>query len=174
MTVGTTKSWPTMTSREEFRFLSELVLKHSGGEHTLVSLHDQRTGTTRFANNQVVQNVDARRGRFTVTVAFGRRHGMAGTTDFTAGAVQETLKRAEAITRVSPEDAEYLPPVGPQWFPALPTFRAETADAGPSRRLELARDPLSPVPGRGHVLRGHRDLRRAGGRRGGQHGPLGL
>ncbi len=145
MTAGATKPWPTLTSREEFRFLSELVLKHSAGEHTLVSLHDHRTGTTRFANNQVVQNVDTRRGLFTVTVAFGRRHGTASTTDFTAGAVQETLKRAEAIARVSPEDAEYLPPVGPQWFPALPTSRAETAAAGPSRRLDLAQTAIEAV-----------------------------
>ena len=84
------KTWPKLTSREEFRFLADLVLKHSTGDHTLVSLHDQQSGTTRFANNQIVQNVDTRRGSLRVTVAFGRRHGTAGTTDFTAGAVQET------------------------------------------------------------------------------------
>ncbi len=145
MTSGDSKPWPTMTSRDEFRFLSELVLKASSGEHTLVSLHDQRAGTTRFANNQVVQNVDARKGLFTVTVAFGRRHGTASTTDFTAGAVQETLKRAEQIARLSPEDEEYLPPVEQQWFPALPTARPETAAAGPGRRLDLAREAIEAV-----------------------------
>jgi predicted Zn-dependent protease len=145
MTVGAAKPWPMMTSREEFRFLSDLVLKHSSGDHTLINLHDQRTGTTRFANNQVVQNVDARRGQFTITVAFGLRHGTASTTDFTAGAVQDTLRRAERIARISPKDAEYLPPVGPQWFPALPTSRPETAAAGPTRRLELAREVIGAV-----------------------------
>lgn len=86
------KTWPRLTSRDEFQFLAELVLKRSTGDHTLVSLHDQHSGTTRFANNQIVQNVDTRRGSLRVTVAFGRRHGTAGTTDLTAGAVQETAR----------------------------------------------------------------------------------
>jgi predicted Zn-dependent protease len=145
MTAGGTKPWPVMTTRDEFRFLSDLVLTHSSGDHTLVSLHDQHNGATRVANNQIVQNVDARRGTFTITVAFGRRHGTASTTDFTAGAVRDTLRRAEQIARLSPEDAEYLPPVGPQWYPALSTSKPETAAAGPARRLELARESVEAV-----------------------------
>jgi predicted Zn-dependent protease len=145
MTAGSVQPWPRLTSREEFRFLADLVLTHSCGDHTLVSLQDQRAGTTRFASNQVVQNVDARRGLLTVTVAFGRSHGTASTTDFTAGGVQDTLKRAEQIARLAPDDAEYLPPVGPQWFPAVPTSRAETAAAGPARRLALAREAVEAV-----------------------------
>ena len=75
-------------------------------------------------------------------MAFGRRHGTAGTTDFTAGAVQETLTSAEQIARVSPEDPEYLPPLEPQPYPTLPTTRPETAAAGPARRLEYANEAI--------------------------------
>jgi predicted Zn-dependent protease len=132
-----------MTGWEEFHFLTDLVLEHASGDHTSLTLYDQHGGTTRFANNQIVQNVDTRRGSLAVTVAFGRRHGTATTTDFTAGAVQDTLKRAEQIARVSPEDPEYLPPVGPKQYLSLPTSRAETAAAGPARRLEYAREAVS-------------------------------
>ncbi|HEU0069127.1 MAG TPA: DNA gyrase modulator, partial [Nitrospiraceae bacterium] len=130
------KTWPKLTSLDEFRFLTDLVLKHSTGDYTLVSLHDQQSGTTRFANNQIVQNVDTRLGSLSVTVAFERHHGTAGTTDFTAGAVQETVTRAAQIARLSPDDPEYLPPVEPQTYLTLPTTRVETAAAGPARRLE--------------------------------------
>jgi predicted Zn-dependent protease len=136
------KTWPRLTSREEFRFLADLVLKHSTGDHTLVSLHDQQSGTTRFANNQIVQNVDMRRGSLNVTVAFGRRHGAAGTTDFTAGAVQETVARAAQIAHLSPDDPEYLPPVEPQQYLTTPTGRPETAVAGPARRLEYSNEAI--------------------------------
>jgi len=136
------KTWPKLTSRDEFRFLAELVLKHSTGDHTLVSLHDQQSGTTRFANNQIVQNVDTRRGSLTVTVAFGQRHGTAGTTDFTAGAVQETVTKAMQIAGLSPDDPEYLPPVEPRQYLMPPTARAETAAAGPARRLEYANEAI--------------------------------
>jgi predicted Zn-dependent protease len=136
------KTWPKLTSQDEFRFLADLVLKHSTGDHTLVSLQDQQSGTTRFANNQIVQNVDTRRGSLSVTVACGRRHGTAVTTDFTAGAVQEAVTRATQIAHLSPEDPEYLPPVEPQAYLTLPTTRAETSAAGPARRLEYTNEAI--------------------------------
>ncbi len=136
------KTWPKLTSQEEFRFIVEQILKRSTGDHTLVSLYDQQSGTTRFANNQIVQNVDTRRGSLSVTVAFGLRHGTAATTDFTAGSVQETVTRAVQIAHLSPEDSEYLTPVEPQPYLTPPTMRAETAAAGPVRRLEYTNEAI--------------------------------
>lgn len=135
-------SWPQMTSRDEFRFLSDLVMTRSSADHTIVRLRDHRAGTTRFANNQIVQNVDTRRGSLAVTVAFGGRHGTAGTTDFTAGAIQDTLARAERIARISPVDPEYLPPPDPCVFPVRETAKAETVAAGPVKRLEYANEAI--------------------------------
>lgn len=142
MSGGNAKRWPKMTGREEFRFLADLVLARSSGDETIVTLHDVHSGTARFANNQVVQNVDQRRGTLAVTVAFGRRHGTASTTDFTAGSIQETLARAERIAAVSPEDPEYLPPPAPFPFVARETARPETMVAGPARRLEYANEAI--------------------------------
>ncbi len=142
MTSSITASWPKLTSRQEFEFLADLVMSHSTGEETFLSLRDSHGGTTRFANNQVIQNVNQRRGSLSITVGFGRRHGTASTTDFTAGAVRETLKQAESIARLSPDDPEYLPPVGAQTYMSLPTSRPETHTAGPARRLEYAREAI--------------------------------
>ncbi len=142
MTSTIIPSWPKLTSREEFGFLTDLVLNHSTGDHTALSLRDSHGGTTRFANNQVIQNVNQRRGTLAITVAFGRQHGTVTTTDFTAGAVRETLKQAERLARISPEDPEYLPPVGAQSYLLLPTARPETSAAGPARRLDYAREAI--------------------------------
>ncbi len=142
MTGGSGKSWPHMTSRDEFRFLSDLVMTRSSADQTLVRLHDHHAGTTRFANNQVIQNVDTRRGALTVTVAFGGRQGTASTTDFTAGAIRSTVARAERIAQVSPVDPEYLAPPNPCEFPVRETAKPETVAAGPSRRLEYANEAI--------------------------------
>ena len=136
-----------MTGRDEFQFLTDLVIKHSTADHTFVALQDAHGGTARFANSQVVQNVDTRRVTLAVTVAFDRRHGTASTTDLAVGSVQETLRRAEQIARVSPDDPEYLPPVGPQSYPQLPTVRAETVGAGPEGRLGYAREAIERCKG---------------------------
>jgi len=142
MSVTAAKSWPKMTSREEFRFLADLILTRSFGDETTVTLHDLRSGTTRFANNQVIQNVDTRRGMLAVTVGFGKRRGTASTTDFTAGSVLETLARAERVARASPEDPEYLSPPEPHAFAVGDTARPETLAAGPARRLEYASEAV--------------------------------
>ena len=142
MSSGPPKTWPKLTDREEFRFLADLVLRRSEADDTIVVLQDQHGGTTRFANNHVVQNVDTRRGSLTICVAFDGHRGSATTTDFTAGSIQDTLARAERTARVSPEDPEYLPPPDPQYFPARQTSRMETAVAGPARRLEYANEAI--------------------------------
>jgi len=136
------KPWPKMTTPEEFRFLADLVLKRSGGDDTVVTLRDEHGGTTRFADNRIVQNVDTRRGTLTVSVAFGKRRGSSSTTDFTAGSIQDTLARAERIAQVSPEDPEYLPPPDPQIYPTRPTSRPETIAAGPPRRWEYVNEAI--------------------------------
>ncbi|MCS6302252.1 MAG: hypothetical protein H8K07_01090 [Nitrospira sp.] len=135
-------TWPKMTGVDEFRFLTELVLTRSSADHAIVSLRDHHAGTTRFANNQIVQNVDARRGSLAVTVDFGGRHGTASTTNFTAGSVQDTLARAERIAHVSPVDPEYLPPPVPCVFPVRETAKPETMAAGHSKRLEYANEAI--------------------------------
>lgn len=142
MSLGNTKPWPKMTGRDEFRFMADLVLGRSSADDTVITLHDCHSGTARFANNQVVQNVDTRRGTVAVTVSFAGRHGTAMTTDFSAGAIHETLARAERMARVSPVDPEYLPPPEPHAFSQRETARPETVAAGPMRRLEYANEAI--------------------------------
>jgi len=136
------KTWPKLTSGEEFRFLADLVLNRVTEGDRIVSLQDVHGGTTRFANNRIVQNVDTRRGTLTVTVAIDGQRGAASTTDFTAGSIQETAALAERLARVAPKDPEYLPPPPPTTFPTPPTLRPETAAAGPARRLEYANEAI--------------------------------
>ncbi|BCA55212.1 putative Peptidase U62, TldE-like [Nitrospira sp. KM1] len=138
----TMKGWPKLTGREEFGFLCDLLFERSSGDATTVTLSDQHSGTTRFANSQVIQNVDTRRGTLTVTVAFDGRRGTASTTNFTAGSMQDTLLRAERIAKASPEDPEYLPPPEGRSFAQRETARVETAAAGPARRLEYTNEAV--------------------------------
>ena len=78
----------TLIDQDEFRRTAELVLQASSGEHTMVYLTDVMGGTTRFANNQIVQNLNTHRLSAAIQVAFGRQHGGASTTDLSPGAVR--------------------------------------------------------------------------------------
>lgn len=128
-----------LITREQFRRLADLVFASPAeGSQMSFSLHDANTGTTRFANNQIVQNVNTHRVSLTVTVAFGQRHGTANTTDFGEAAVRDMVKRAAEIAKVSPEDQEYMKPLPPQTYAPMETMRQDTALAGPDQRIAYA------------------------------------
>jgi predicted Zn-dependent protease len=128
-----------LTDRDEFRRLADVALEAARADHVFVSLRDTAGGTTRFARNQIVQNVHTREHVLTVTAAFGRQAGTTSTTDLSARAVAAAVRRAEEIARVSPADPEHLPPLPPQEYPERHAFDAPTAAAGPSRLLDETR-----------------------------------
>jgi predicted Zn-dependent protease len=128
-----------MVDQAEFGRAAELILKASTGEHTTLFLSDVSSGTTRFANNQVVQNLATRRSTVAIDVAYGQQHGSATTTDLSAGGLRDTLQRADRVARAAPADPEYLPPPGPQQYPEVPGACPETIATGPARRLAEAR-----------------------------------
>jgi predicted Zn-dependent protease len=131
-----------LITREQFRRLADLVLKTSEGDQTFLSLHDGSGGTTRFANNQIVQNVNTHRVSLAVTVAFGRKQGMATATDFGEDAIRDMVRRATEIARVSPEDPEYMKPLTPQDYVPLDTMQQDTALAGPEKRIAYAAEAI--------------------------------
>lgn len=127
-----------LLTRGEFERIANLAIKAATAEHTFVSLSDSTGGTTRFANNQITQNVNSRRLSFSTSVAFGKQRGSASTTDLSDESVKECVRRAEASARLVPEDPEYLPPLPPQVYPILASLRSETARCGPARRATEA------------------------------------
>jgi predicted Zn-dependent protease len=131
-----------LVTREEFRRLAEIVLKASPAPRTFFTLQDADGGTTRFANNQIVQNVHTRRMSLAVTLAFGQQHGTATATDFSEETLRDAVTRAERIARLSPPDPEYVPPLQPQDYPPLLTAREDTMATTPARQTELAQQAI--------------------------------
>jgi predicted Zn-dependent protease len=143
-----------LITREQFRRLADLVLKTSEGDQTFISLHDASGATTRFANNQIVQNVNTHRVSLAVTVAFGRKQGTATATDFGEDAIRDMVRRATEIARVSPEDPEYMKPLPPQDYVPLDTMQQDTALAGPEKRIAYAAEAIQQCQAGGFTAAG--------------------
>jgi predicted Zn-dependent protease len=120
-----------LSTDQDFRRMADIVLAASKGDHTFLRLTDSLATTLRFANNQAVQHISERSPGLTVTVAFGKKAGSASTGKLDEASLREAVARAEAIARVTPEDPEYLPPLGPQTYLSVPSFQAPTAAATP-------------------------------------------
>lgn len=136
-------------TREQFRALADRALEISSADDVSISLSDRGGGTTRFANNQITQNVDTRRQSLAITVAYENRRGSASTTDLSDDGLRDAVERAQQAARVSPPDPEYMPPLPPQTYPVLASLRTETAAAGPARRLADAREAIIQCQGAG-------------------------
>jgi predicted Zn-dependent protease len=125
-----------LASESTFRRIAETIISASNADDTFVNFEDSEATTLRFANNQAVQHVSVRAPSVSVRVAFGQKAGGAGTNRLDTHSLTETLRRAERIARVAPEDPEYLSPLPAQRYIKVPGFRDSTAKATP---MDLAR-----------------------------------
>jgi len=106
---------------------------------------------TRFATNQIHQNVREHDATLQVRVVDGERVGVARTNRLDDGGISDVVARAEAIATRSapnprtavlpePDDRDHDPELG---------YAAATADAGPERRAEGARAVIAAGEAKG-------------------------
>jgi len=120
-----------LASEESFRKIAHTVLSSSKADDAFINFSDSESSTLRFANNQVVQNVSVREPSVTIRAAFGQKHGTAATNRLDEASLLDTLRKAEEIARLAPEDREYLPPLPKQEYARTPSFRSSTAEVTP-------------------------------------------
>ena len=120
-----------VASQSTFRRVVDTVLSASTGDDTVITLRDADSATLRFANNQVVQNVSVHAPTVSIRVAFGQKAGTATTNRLDRASLREAVRLAEQIARVTPDDPEYLPPLGNGSYIDVPSYRNTTAVVTP-------------------------------------------
>jgi predicted Zn-dependent protease len=126
-------------TRGEARGIVDRVLAAAGGEEIEVSLGGGWNALTRFANNEVTQNVAERRYQLSVRVVRGRRTGRATGNDLSQRGIERLVRRAAEATSLQPEIADLLPLPGPQTYRAVEARDSATAALGPEERLTQVR-----------------------------------
>ncbi|MGH7681913.1 MAG: TldD/PmbA family protein [Candidatus Eiseniibacteriota bacterium] len=91
---------------------------------------------TRFANNEITQNVSERRHVLSVRVVFGKRTGRATGNDLSQPGVERLVQAAAAAARLQPEIPDLLPLPGPQSYRTVDADDAATAAMGPDARAK--------------------------------------
>jgi predicted Zn-dependent protease len=99
-----------------------------------------RAELTRFANNEITQNVSERRYVLSVRVVRGRRTGRATGNDLSDAGIARLVGRADEAARLSPEIDDLLPLPAAQRYRPVDAVDAATASLGPEERaLEVKR-----------------------------------
>lgn len=128
----------------QLREVAERVLARTTADEAQVTLAGQQAFLTRFANNQIHQNVGEQDLRATVRVAFGRKVGTATTNDLSDEAIAQAVADAEALARLQPENESFPGFARPQAIEAVPEATVQrTLGFGPADRARVV----------GHVCR---------------------
>jgi predicted Zn-dependent protease len=127
-----------MLNEQEAKKLVDKILSYSKADEISVNLSGNRTGNIRYARNTVSTNGETDNLSFSVTAVYGKRSGTATGNEFDDAALERTVRRAEEIAKLAPENPEYLPALGPQQYGKGMDYSESTAGIDPVFRVDAA------------------------------------
>ncbi|MFD2569407.1 TldD/PmbA family protein [Spirosoma soli] len=131
-------------SKEEAKKIIDKVLAYSKADEMSVNLAGGRTGNIRYARNSVSTSGESSNLSLSVTSVFGKKSGTATINEFDDASLEKTVRRAEEIARLAPENPEYMPMLGPQTYLTTDPYAESTAKINPDFRAQATFDSLDP------------------------------
>src|SRR5262249_4975397 len=117
---------------EQAKARTDRALSFSKAEETQVTLTGGDRANVRFARNSVTTSGASSGYSLAIAAKVGRRSGTVTASEFDDASLQRAARNAEEIARLSPENPEAMPLVGPQTYPNVQPFFPHTARATPS------------------------------------------
>lgn len=121
-------------TKEQAKALADRALGLSKAEQTSVSINGSERASVRFARNSVTTAGATAGVTLAITSRFGKRSGTVTTARFDDASLQTALRNAEEIAKVSPENPEAMPPLGPQTYTPATAYFDDVASATPEWR----------------------------------------
>jgi predicted Zn-dependent protease len=128
-----------LLSRDEAKALADRVLRLSAADQTRVHIASEWRGHTRFADAGITTSGGTSDTEITVTAIVGRRRAAATTNVLDDEALKRTVDLAGRLARLSPEDPELMPELGPQTYTAVDAFIDRTAQLDGNVRAAAVR-----------------------------------
>ena len=143
-------------SEAEARALTARVLGFAKADQTRVNVSSGWAGNTRFAGNEITTSGGTTNTVVTVTSTVGRRHASAQTNVLDDASLERTVALAERLARLSPEDPELMPELGPQSYTPVAGFVDGTADLTAEARAATTRTMIEAAEQTGAAAGGGR------------------
>ncbi len=132
-------------TKEEARQIMEKALSFSSAEACEVNLFGTESGNIRYARNTVSTSGHRSNQTLVVQSNFGLKSGTATIDEFDDASLEKVVKRAEELAQLSPENPEFMPPLGPQTYNESKTFSESTAKITPEYRAQVASSSIDPA-----------------------------
>ena len=126
-------------SEAQARALAHRVLSFAKADETRVNINSGWSGNTRFAGNEITTSGGTTNTSVTVSSSIGKRHASSSTNILDDESLKRTVDLAERLARLSPEDPESMPELGPQEYAPVKGYFDGTADLTPETRAAAAK-----------------------------------
>ncbi len=132
-------------TKDEARQILEKALSYSSADTCEVNLTGSNSGNIRYARNTVSTAGAQSNQQLVVQSSFGLRVGTATIDEFDDASLQKVVKRAEELAKLSPENPEFMEPLGPQQYADSNQYFQSTADISPEYRAKVASSSIDPA-----------------------------
>tara|TARA_R110000765_G_scaffold102273_6_gene191077 strand:+ start:5281 stop:6597 length:1317 start_codon:yes stop_codon:yes gene_type:complete len=132
-------------TKEEARKILEKALSFSKADTCEINLNGYNSGNIRYARNTVSTSGYSSNQSLAVQSSFGKKSGTATIDEFDDASLEKVVRRAEELANLSPENSEFMEPLGPQMYDESISFSESTASISPEYRAEVANSSIVPA-----------------------------
>lgn len=132
-------------TEEEARKIMEKALSFSTADACSISLSGSESGNIRYARNTVSTSGHRSNQSLAVNSSFGKKSGTATIDEFDDASLEKVVKRAEELAQLSPENPEFMKPLGPQEYDNSVSYVDATAKVQPAYRAGVAEKSIAPA-----------------------------
>jgi len=134
-----------LPSEKECRQIAETVLGSARVDDASVSIGFGHAANTRFANNEPTTSGESDTLTLSVSATKDGRTGRASLNETSPAALERAMRRAEELASLLPPDPEYVGPLPPQKYLAIPGEDATTASYGAAERVPGVKAVVDPA-----------------------------
>ena len=121
-------------TKEQAKTLTDRVLSFAKADETIVTLSGGDRANLRFARNTATTSGASSGYSLAIASSFGKKSGTVTTAEFDDASLQRAVRNAEEIAKLSPENPEAMPVLGPQTYSAVKAYFDDAANASPEWR----------------------------------------
>ena len=133
-------------SREEAKRLTDRALSFAKADETRVNVNTGWAGNTRFAAGEITTSGGGTDTSVSVVSTIGKRRASATSNVLDDAGLKRVVELAEELARLSPEDPELMPELGPQNYTTVNGYADATAALGPEARALAAKKIIDASP----------------------------
>ena len=136
---------PIVLARAECEDIAQRALKLSKADSCRVSIGSSYQTNLRFADNQISTSGISDDASIGISSVFGQKRASVNTNDVSPEGLARAVAQSEALAKLSPDDPELLPELGPQNYATISAWFDSTATLSTDDRAQTALTSLEPA-----------------------------